>query len=357
MGALKFSLPYPTLPYPALPCPTDALNFTLNFTDSFEDISSSHIPSSLQRLLEAPLPARGMWAVDSIQVPTHPTASPTPEDSSLQSIAVVMAGDVRTLLCRGTQEKYRDYFDSFSRIGFKVHLFAYLSREVFYGVKSPWAHKSKCEGFNVSSPMLSRALSTVPLASVEAAVEAMGVKYTLEVVETLPNPRSTSPDADWGCYKSAYGKVNNLERLVGQWANVFNSYLLVMGYETKLSTTFDYVLRVRPDVRVGGIRINTSVPLKDQYIFKQLASTPVFKYGDGQAIMTRQVSDIYFTTYRTYLHYCPSIKALRKKLNSWIDDISWQHLARYNVTSNAKTDSHFYFVYVRPHNCTHICAT
>eukprot|EP00581_Thalassiosira_minuscula_P004086 CAMPEP_0183739144 /NCGR_PEP_ID=MMETSP0737-20130205/56325_1 /TAXON_ID=385413 /ORGANISM="Thalassiosira miniscula, Strain CCMP1093" /LENGTH=159 /DNA_ID=CAMNT_0025973869 /DNA_START=26 /DNA_END=501 /DNA_ORIENTATION=+ len=71
------------------------------------------------------------------------------------SVAIILAGDVRTFICPVASEKLNHaILEPLQNANFTVHVFAYLKPTVYYGAKSPWVLRFPQCANNLSTPFM-----------------------------------------------------------------------------------------------------------------------------------------------------------------------------------------------------------
>ena len=86
-------------------------------------------------------------------------------------MAVIIAGDARTLLCPAACEAFNKAIlqPLMNSTNFSVHVFALIKPTVYYGPKSPWAKRfPKCA--DLDTPLMNMSKSFVPGALIEDAI-------------------------------------------------------------------------------------------------------------------------------------------------------------------------------------------
>jgi hypothetical protein len=215
----------------------------------------------------------------------------------MKSAGIVLAGDVRTLLCEGLQRELRQTVVEVLQARYYVHIFAIIRPSVLYKA-------SQCQPSEASSPFLNRSLSHVQHASVTAAVAALGTNFTLRIHserETLPKNAT--------CFLSH----GNVDAHWSQWHTVGRTFAMLKHHERITGSRFDILMRLRPDSKpvVFGqapeSRLFTDFPEGDSGYCSS---------KDGQAIMRRKFGDAYFSAAKAYAE-CRYQEAFAASLGAW----------------------------------------
>ena len=265
----------------------------------------------------------------------------------------------------------------------RVHVFAYMSCSYYYAPSAPYGAQ-KCQGASLTTSPLFKAKSAdnVPPDMCASALRALGASaYNISFVRNeeydAESAELVRAKANWSCFLNdvTFSDDSSIPNAANfhQWYKVSKAYNMMVQHEKNMFTKFDFVFRLRGDNR----------PLSSMEKLAQQMQTPAFRFGvcgmgDGQALMARHVSDVYFTTYRSALDLCgthdicarsPQLCAEDpwKQLTSadyfkkgWYDQVLSFHEQRYGVpdwgnwgTGECSPNMKWWFT--RPDSCTSLC--
>ncbi|GAB5353696.1 hypothetical protein AAMO2058_000056300 [Amorphochlora amoebiformis] len=268
-----------------------------------------------------------------------PSSPPPPR---FRPIAILSAGDVRTLLCESVQRNWRRrILVPLRKAGYgPIHVFLRLTPSLFFG-SSNWASR-KCGGNNqtifgmvqtsrVSAGQIRQKLSYLGSSSATVHLDILSHDQTLRNHRfDISGSSYSNLSNELGCFhlNSTLKRLKTLYRLRSQWRGVYSVYQSMLRFEKDNGFEFDFVLRIRPD-----LKLKTSITLPYQphspspLNFTQIhpnksgktALNPpnrividqnpryvnkICHHGDGSAMMHRNLSFAYFTTYERFEKAC-----------------------------------------------------
>lgn len=294
--------------------------------------------------------------------------STAPMQNSTSSIAVIFAGDVRTLVCPNACEDFnRAIFQPLMNANYSVHIFALIKPTVFYGKTSPWAQKNtNC--VDLDTPFMNVSKSFLQHSQIEDAIALLSANS-----RELRVMNKTTAAASWnltleqrakhiGCsgMLEEYGRNNNTTQLIhggyarfSQWNTVHDGYSMMEKAEIQANERFGYVMRLRPDTRPTMSLIldeRDRLPLK-------LTTAAITHFGDGHSIMPREYSDAYFNVYQTYGNFCNTHLKYNNGQYEWYEnpDGYFSKFITDNKGVELATHANFTFWFRRPRTCTELC--
>lgn len=286
------------------------------------------------------------------------------------SVAVIFAGDARTLLCPTACKAFNQaILQPLMDANFSVHIFALIKPTVYYGANSPWVGKHpQCADYD--TPFVNVSKSFVPGAPIEDAVALLSANsQELRVMDNATAAASWDMTLEQkaesiGCadmLQDIGPNTNTSTRLIhsgythfSQWKTVHDGYIMMEEAEIQASERFEYVMRLRPDC------LPTMASILDEQNRLPLSTSDhaaITHYGDGFSIMARESSDAYFNVYQTYGHFCDTNKKLNSGQYAWSENTDHYFSKFINGEKGVQLVSHnnFTFWFRRPFTCTQLC--
>lgn len=298
------------------------------------------------------------------------TASSSPLPTRNASVAIVLAGDARTLLCPEAAESFNEaVLDPLLGANYSVHVFAFIKPTVYYGRGSPWIQFKSKECEDTDTPFTNMSKSFVSPEAVEDAVARLSatsraVRVADEATATASYAASLEERAESvGCADALRNSTRNRNETAGligngyahysQWKTVHDGYVMMEEAESRAGERFEYVARLRPDTRplmASIVNDGGKLPLSSS------DPTAITKFGDGHAIMPRASSgDAYFNAYKIYSRFCDEHERLRGRVGS-ADQYFEVHVREHDGRGlELVDDKNFTFWFRRPRTCTQLC--
>mmetsp|Transcript_11632 Transcript_11632/g.28668 ORF Transcript_11632/g.28668 Transcript_11632/m.28668 type:complete len:414 (-) Transcript_11632:66-1307(-) len=342
--------------------------------DGWERIVAAPLPiladeRVAKRVFDMHVFSRKGFAPERVRSELHPDLKEQFEQDRKRSdgsVAVVVSGDVRTFLCpENRQNLVETIFRPLRNAGYSsIHVFARVRPSVFFGT-SLWnvrhcrnsSRYSRVGDSIVPAVEVRKAFSEIEhVCNVTLEIEVEDIdrhdpmKKTLEVfLESIgcqmPLPKALSKN-------DAYVFFNRHM----QWMTVRSAYQLMLDFERKTGYRFTHVIRLRPDLHAfmksvletSTERLEIDRPGREHFIIHS---------GDNSAMMRRHLSDVYFSTFRTYRNAC-GIIASQAKWGIFVftnahDRFALLHAAQYGVMS-IRSDT-FGLRASRPRACDRLC--
>eukprot|EP00467_Chlorarachnion_reptans_P015803 CAMPEP_0114509170 /NCGR_PEP_ID=MMETSP0109-20121206/13051_1 /TAXON_ID=29199 /ORGANISM="Chlorarachnion reptans, Strain CCCM449" /LENGTH=388 /DNA_ID=CAMNT_0001688273 /DNA_START=149 /DNA_END=1315 /DNA_ORIENTATION=- len=282
-----------------------------------------------------------------------------------RSVAIVMAGDVRTFLCpENRQNLIATTIAPLRMAGYNpVHVFAWVRPSIYFGTSNWIRYCPKSSFANLNK-------STVPKEVVHKAFHefesSCNVTMKVEIKDLFEHdPILVAPDAQTkalGC--NSLQKENRISEgnafvffnRYRQWDAVSSGYELMLDFERRTNHRFSHVLRLRPDLHAF---MNTILHkgTKALEIDQQRKKHFIIHQGDNSAMMRRHLSDVYFSTFRTYKRICDVIASQSKwghfDFGLMHDRFAILHAVQYGIKMASSPE--LFFRASRPRNCSSLC--